>query len=188
MGVYEILDKIIDSQNTTVGGGAASSLAGAQAAGLAGMVSRLSAGKGLGLTDERYLSLAEELDAIAEKLKQGAVNDEGAFLKIKEAFTLPKSNEDETARRRAAIEEAALTAANVPLCNGRTVARVREIISELDGQYNTAAASDFECAKMLAKMATIGCALNIDANLPLIKNPETAAALREASANLKKTA
>lgn len=187
MSVYEILDKIIDSKNTTVGGGAASALAGAQAAGLAGMVSRLSAGKGLGLTDERCFSLAEELDAIAEKLKLGAVNDEEAFLKIKEAFALPKSNEDETARRRAAIEEAALTAANVPLRNGRLAARVREIVNELDGQYNTAAASDFECAKMLAEMAITGCALNIDANLPLIKNQETAAALREASAGLKRT-
>lgn len=188
MSIYEILDKIIDSKNTTVGGGAASALAGAQAAGLAGMVSRLSAGKGLGLADERYLILADELDVISEKLKLGAVNDEDAFLKIKEAFTLPKSNEDETARRRAAIEAAALMAANVPLRNGRLAARVREIINELDGQYNTAAAADFECAKMLAKMAITGYALNIDANLPLIKNQEAAAALMEASTSLKKTA
>lgn len=186
MSIYEILDKIIDSKNTTVGGGAASALAGAQAAGLASMVLRLSIGKGLGLTDEYGLSLAEELDIIAEKLKLGAENDEAAFLKIKAAFTLPKSNEDEMARRRAAIEEAALIAANVPLSNGRYAARVSEIISEIDGKYNTAAASDFECARMLAKMAITGCALNIDANLPLIKKQEAAMALREASASLKK--
>lgn len=182
------MDKITDSKNTTVGGGAASALAGAQAAGLVGMVLRLSAGKGLGLADEHFLTLAEELDIIAEKLKLGAVKDEEAFLKIKVAFTLPKSNEGESARRRAAIEEAALTAANVPLSNGRLAVRVKDIIDELDGQYNAAAASDFECANMLAKMAITGCALNIDANLPLIKNQEAAAALSEASARLKKIA
>lgn len=187
MSVYEILDKIIDSKNTTVGGGAASALAGAQAAGLAGMAARLSAGKGLGLTDERCLALAEELDIIAEKLKLGAINDEEAFLRIKEAFAMPKSNENEMALRRAAIGEAALTAANVPLHNGRLAVRVWEIINELDGRYNPATASDFECAKMLAQMAITGCALNVDANLPLIKNQEAAAALAEASASLKKT-
>jgi formiminotetrahydrofolate cyclodeaminase len=42
-----------------------------------------------------------------------------------------------------------------------------------------------ECGKMLARCAILGCALNIDANLPMIKNEETLRFLRGESENLK---
>lgn len=42
----------------------------------------------------------------------------------------------------------------------------------MDGRYNTAAGSDMEAGIMLAKMAVIDTALNIEANLSLIKTPE----------------
>lgn len=185
MSVYEVLDKIMDSSDFTVGGGAASAVAGAMSAGLIGMVSRLSAGKKLGLTDEQYAIFSNELDQISKKLKQGSCDDEAAFLNIKEAFALPKSTEDEKFSRQAVIENAAFVAAKVPLENARMIARVLEIARELEGKFNAAASSDFKCGEMLAKTALIGCALNIDANLPLIKNPEITASLKEASLGLK---
>ena len=187
MSVYEVFDKIVDSNNTTVGGGAASALAGAMAAGMAGMVAGLSKGRELGLEDGHYDRLKDELDGIASQQKQGACDDERAFLMIKAAFALPKATDEEKAKRRAAVEEAAVTAATVPLDNARRSLRILEIAAELDGKYNTAAASDMECAVMLARMSVRGCALNIDANLGLIKTPETNASLADASAELKKT-
>lgn len=78
--IHEVFDKIIDSNNFTVGGGAGS--AGAMSAGLVSMVCRLSTGTDLGLEDKKYVTLSTELDQIAEKLKQGAYDDEVAFLKI----------------------------------------------------------------------------------------------------------
>ena len=80
---YDVLEKIMDSKDTTVGGGSASAVAGAMAAGLVGMVARLSTGKQYGLPDERYLGIADELDMLAVKLKDGAVADTQSYLGIK---------------------------------------------------------------------------------------------------------
>ena len=185
MSLYRVLDKILDSRNTTVGGGAASAVAGAMAAGLVGMVARLSLGKDYGLPDERYLTLAEELDGLVRELTQGAQDDERAFLGIKDAFALPKGTEEEKAQRRAAVEAAAVGAATVPLQNGHRAARVLEICAELDGRSNPAAASDIAAGVMLARMAVTDCALNVDANLPLIKTPGTHQDLEDRARALK---
>jgi formiminotetrahydrofolate cyclodeaminase len=173
MQAGDIFGKIIDCGNATVGGGAASSLAGAMASGLVGMVSLLSKGKGLGLDDTDYESFSMELSRISAELQRGARKDESAFLGIKAALALPRTTEDEKSSRRVALESAAIEAANVPLENARLAARVLEIALELEGRCNSAAASDMECGKMLARCAILGCALNIDANLPMIKDEKT---------------
>ncbi len=169
---YEVIDKIMDSKDTTVGGGSASAAAGAMAAGLVGMVARLSLGKDYGLTDERYLAIAEELDGYTAALKDGAVEDTKSYLGIKASFGLPKTTVEEKAARRAAIEAAAVQAATVPLTNGRMALKIYEICKEMEGRFNSAAGSDMEAGIMLAKMAIVDTALNIEANLSLIKTPE----------------
>lgn len=134
---YDVIEKIMDSKDVTVGGGSASAVAGAMAAGLVGMCVRLSTGKEYGFTDEKYLALADELDGYVKTLKDGAVEDTQAYLGIKSAFGLPKATDEEKAARRAAIEEAAVKAATVPLNNGRTALRIYNICKELEGNYNT---------------------------------------------------
>lgn len=186
MSIYDIFDKITNSANFTVGGGAASAVAGAMAASLISMVSRLSTDKNLGLKNEQYIAFSEELDLVAKELKQGACDDEIAFLKIKEAFAMAKLTEEEKNMRSAMIEKAALVAAGVPLENARRATKILAISKELEGKYNISAASDMKCGKVLAKTAVIGCSLNIDANLPLIKDQEKVLSLEKLSAELKR--
>lgn len=185
---YEVMEKIMDSGDATAGGGSASAAAGAMAAGLVGMVARLSTGKGCGLTDARYLEIADELDGIVACLKRGAVEDTQSYLGIKAAFALPKLTDEDKAVRRQAVEKAAIKAAAVPLENGRAAVRILELCSELGGKINAAAASDMEAGVMLAKMAAINTALNIEANLPLINNAEVSAEFADAARELKDSA
>lgn len=185
MFYYDVIDKILDSKDATVGGGAASAVAGAMSAGLIGMVARLSAGKGLGLDDSRYIEIAEELDVLAEQLKNGAIADVEAYLGIKAAFALPKISEEAKAHRRNAIEKAAIIAAEVPLNNGKNAQRILEICNEMAGYFNSAAASDMEAGILLAKMAVLDTALNIEANLSLIKSSEENQRLKNAANALK---
>jgi formiminotetrahydrofolate cyclodeaminase len=60
-----------------------------------------------------------------------------------------------------------------------------DLCRNLVGCSNPAAGSDLDVGMMLARAAVRGCALNIDANLPLIRSPEKNNLLREASEDLK---
>ncbi len=172
MDYYKVLDLIIDSRDVTVGGGSASALAAAMAAGLTGMVARLSVenkGKTYGLKDDEYIGFADELDALAEKLKKGSADDTAAYLGIKNAYAMPKGTDEEKALRGAAIEKAGVAAADVPLRNADNAFRILEITRGLKEKSNPNAGSDLACGEMLAAMAVRGAMLNVEANLPLIK-------------------
>lgn len=170
MNHFEVLDKIIDSKDFTVGGGSAAALAGAMSAGLIGMVARLSIKKGYGLSVEEYISIADKADELSKELLNGAVNDTESFKKIKEAYAMPKETLDDKAARSLAIEKAAVGAATVPLCNGKLCKKVFDLGVMLKDRSNPNAASDLEEGRLLVNAAILGCVLNIEANLPLIKD------------------
>ena len=116
------------------------------------------------------------------------MEDTQSYLGIKEAFALPKSTEEEKKMRRAAVEKAAIKAAEVPLSNGTAALRILELCAEMSGKFNSAAGSDMEAGVMLAKMAVADTALNIEANLPLIKTPEISEKFVREAEKLKKAA
>lgn len=170
MSYKDVMDKILDSENVTVGGGSAGAISGAMAAGLIGMVSRLSVGKGYKLSDRVYEELADELDKLSKELLKGAEKDTEAYLLIKNAFKLPKSTDEEKTIRSKAVSDAGIEAALVPKSNADKCDRVFTIASVLDGNYNENAGSDFVIGKNLAFLGKQGCILNIEANLSLIKD------------------
>lgn len=179
MAYIEVLNKILDSNNVTVGGGSASAISGAMAAGLVGMVVRLSTGKNYGLQDEEYLKLADELDELSKELLEGSEKDTKAYLLIRDAFRLPKSTDEEKEIRKKAINDAGVEAALVPKSNAEGCKRVFEIADYLEGKYNENASSDFIIGKELAALGVQGCILNIEANLSLIKDEKIKVELEE---------
>ncbi|MDQ0153334.1 formiminotetrahydrofolate cyclodeaminase [Moryella indoligenes] len=168
----EIINEVIDSNNFEVGGGAASALAGAMAAGMLALVARLSLKKPVGLTEDEYNEIIAEADQLSISLVDGANNDAAAFRLIKAAYAKPKQTEEEKKARTLAIREAGYQAALVPKNNGYLDKRVYELACKLEGASNPACYSDLMSAKFLASAGVRGCALNINANLSMIKNPE----------------
>lgn len=170
MSYRDVFDKVIDSFNATVGGGSASAIAGAMAAGLIGMVARLSTKKDYGLPSDRYLEIAKEADNLVIELLFGSEEDTQAFCLIKDAFALPKTTDEEKAKRNAAIEEAGIKAATVPKNNAYKCKQVFDLAMLLKGKSNSNAASDLEIGDSLCNVAILGCISNIEANLSLIKD------------------
>jgi formiminotetrahydrofolate cyclodeaminase len=185
MGYFEVIENILSSKDVTVGGGSASAFSGAMAAGLIGMVSRLSVGKEYGLKDEEYIAYAEELDALNEKLIQGVENDADAYMGIVNAYKLPKSTEKEKADRKVAIQQAGINGATAPKDNGYLCKRVWEIGKALDGKSNSNAGSDLSIGINLSAVGVDGCIQNIEANLGMIKDEEALKGFQEDINNLK---
>ena len=163
----DVLEKILDSTNATVGGGSASALAGAMGAGLMGMVARLSIGKDYGYPAEEYERIASELDALVQELLAGSIADTEAFCGIKAAYQVPKEDRE---RRSAAIQAAGMKAADVPLANAACCRKVRDLGRRLSGKSNPNAASDVGIGLALAEIGIAGCLDNVKANLALIKD------------------
>ena len=177
--VADVLSKIIDSEDTTVGGGSASALSGAMAGGMIAMVAKLSRKKPVNFSVEQYDAIAAECDALAEKLQRGCVNDTQAYCMIVDAFKLPKGTEAEKAARSAAVQAAAIKAAEVPRDNAYLNARVYELGSSLLGNSNPACHSDLSSALYLSQSGVKDCVLNIQANLGMIKDEAVKSAFKD---------
>ena len=177
--VADVLSKIIDSEDTTVGGGSASALSGAMAGGMIAMVAKLSRKKPVNFSVEQYDAIAAECDALAEKLQQGCVNDTQAYCMIVDAFKLPKGTEAEKAARSAAVQTAAIQAAEVPRDNAYLNARVYELGSSLLGNSNPACHYDLSSALYLYQSGVKDCVLNIQANLGMIKDEAVKSAFKD---------
>jgi len=162
--------RVLDANDNSTGGGTASCVAGAMAAGLAGMVARLSMGKKDLAPREHYEAIAAEAEKLSKALFDGGHRDAAAFDAVSSAYRLPKDTEEAKASRSRAIQAAMLHAAKVPLTNAGGCKRVLELCRSLEESYNTNAASDLECAGYLAAAGLNGCSANVKINLPYIKD------------------
>lgn len=173
-----VLARALDATDATIGGGSAAALTGAMAAGLVGLVARLSPGRDLGLSDAEYGDVYVEAGGLAQALAAGAQEDADAYGLVKAAYGLPRAGEDAAVARRTAIDEALVAAATVPLQSSRRALRVRELCAKLTASSNPAAGSDLAAAVLLADAAIRGCLLNVDVNVCALSESSPAARLR----------
>lgn len=162
--------KVMDSKDNSTGGGSASSIAGAMAAGLTGMVARLSMGNKDLEPDDHYNAIATRSEELCQELFAGASQDSEAFAVVSAAFGMHKGTDEEKAVRTGAIKDGMTRCAEVPLQNATLCSQVLELCSRLEKSYNTATASDLECARRLAEAGLKGCAANVRVNLPYLKD------------------
>ena len=153
------------SESPAPGGGSVSALVGALGAALATMVANLSAGK-RGWDDrwEEFSRWAEKGQEIMRELLRLVDEDTRAFNRIMEAYALPKSSPEEIATRSAAIGEATLNAAQVPLETMKAAAKVLPIAEAMARDGNPNSSSDAGVASLAARAAIRGAALNVRIN------------------------
>jgi len=177
--------KVVDPEDDQTGGGTASAVAGAMAAGLAGMVSRLSIGRDGMEPEAYYREIDAEAQVLTASLLRGGRQDSEAFGAVMRAFTLPKCTDQEKTARSAAIQDGMVGAAKVPLENAERCSLVVGLVRRLKGRSNQNAASDLAVAGALARTALEGCLANVAINVESIKDEHTAAGLAARAGELR---
>ena len=175
------------SESAAPGGGSISAYMGALSAALATMVANLSAHK-RGWDDrwKEFSDVAEKGQSIMNELLTLVDEDTRAFNRIMDVFAMPKGTPEEKAARAAALEEATLNAAKVPLRTMEASLRALPLAKEMAEKGNPASASDAGVAALAAVASIRGADLNVRINAAGLKDRKTAEDLAsKASAIIK---
>ncbi len=180
--------RVLDPADNSTGGGTASAVAGAMAAALVGMVARLSVGKKRADRESFFSVASAEAERLSDSLFGGGHEDAQAYDAVRAACRLPKHTEEQRVERRQAMQHALILAARVPLANAEGCRRVLELCASLDGRSNPNAASDLECARLLAHAGLLGCLANVEINLSSITDEDVKTKLRGRAGELREFA
>lgn len=169
MPVELFVDEVASS-SPAPGGGSVAALAGAQAAALLAMYCNLSQNRDkLGDAVDLLKRVGEEARVLKRKLLEAIDEDTLAFNRVMEAYRLPKGNDEQKKERAAAIERAAINAAEVPLQTARDTLRLLALISEVAARGNPSAITDLGVANLQALAGLVGACYNVRINLAMIK-------------------
>lgn len=168
--------KRLSSDSATPGGGSVSAYAGAMAGALVAMVGTLTQSKTKPEGDEfdGMEVLIEQGHAIAQTLSEAVDRDSQAFDAVMAAYKLPKTTDEEKAKRSQAIQDATKGAAEVPLEVAHECLAAAELALVALERGNANCASDAGVAGILALAGLEGAILNVAINLGGIKDAEWA--------------
>ena len=102
---------------------------------------------------------------LLERGHQLAREDAEAFDLVMAAFRMPKSNDDEIAVRKSAIQEGTLGAAMVPMETAKLAYELLNILPDLASTGNGNAVTDVGVAGLLVSAACKGALLNVEINI-----------------------
>jgi glutamate formiminotransferase/formiminotetrahydrofolate cyclodeaminase len=150
----------------TPGGGSAAAHAGAMAAALVAMVARLTVGK------KKYTGVEAQMNEIlnqAERLRQELTEaveaDAAAFEGVLAAYRLPKETPGQQTLRLAAIDQASLHAAQLPLTVAQKAVTVMALAERCAALGNLNAISDAASAAALAQASLTSAGYNVRINI-----------------------
>ncbi|HEV7767875.1 MAG TPA: glutamate formimidoyltransferase [Thermoanaerobaculia bacterium] len=165
MSLREFLDEL-SSESPAPGGGSVSALAASAAAGLAAMVAVLSH------TKKGFESKHADLDRIAVRGQQlkdamlAAVDaDTAAFDALLDAMRMPKETPEEQTARDAAMADATVGAAEIPLGVLEACPEIIDLNREIAGIGMQASLSDAGVGAQAARAAAAGAYQNVCINL-----------------------
>jgi glutamate formiminotransferase/formiminotetrahydrofolate cyclodeaminase len=173
----------------TPGGGAAAAYAGAMGAALVAMVAGLTLGK------KKYANVEAGMQAIRvmaeslrKELRQAADDDASSFEVLMATFKLPKGTEEEQATRNAAIVNATLNAAHVPLHVANDVVKVMELALKCARDGNVNAISDAMSGFAMSRAALTAAGYNVRINIHSLEDESAGEKMLLELAELEKEA
>ncbi|MGW6741380.1 cyclodeaminase/cyclohydrolase family protein [Streptomyces sp. NPDC055025] len=168
------------SESSTPGGGAAAAMNAAVGAALISMVCNLTVGR------PKYAEYEKELTAAlaeAEELRGSALRlageDAAAFGSVIAAYKLAKTTDAEKQARTAAIQQALVGAADVPLRTAELAAEVIALARRILPGSNVNVVSDVAVAASSARAALDAAAVNVEVNLAALTDEGHRAAVRD---------
>ena len=173
----------------TPGGGSAAAHAGAMGAALVAMVAGVTIGK------KKYAEVEAEMQAIrvmAEKyrkeLTQAVDDDASSFEVLMATFKLPKETDEQKSARAAAIINATLNAAHVPLHVAGDSVKVMELALKCARHGLQSAISDAMSGFAMARAALTAAGYNVRININSLEDKSAGEKMLEELAELEKKA
>ena len=153
------------SESPAPGGGSVSAYIAALGVSLATMVSNLSSHKaGWDERWEEFSQWAEKGQKLKDELLYLVDEDTRAFNRIMDAFSLPKSTDQEKLIRTTAIQDATRYAIEVPFRTMQKAFETFEIIAAMVETGNPNSVTDAGVGALCARSAVIGAYLNVKVN------------------------
>lgn len=172
----------VASAQPTPGGGSVAAHAGALSAALVQMVSGLTVGKKkYAAAEEEMKQAALDASALRRELNTLVVRDAESYERVRAAYQMPKEPETALAARQAAIREALLYAAEVPLESARAAVKVAALSAAVAERGNSNAVSDACVGALLAEAACKGAVFNVRINVASLDDGDAAATARGAA-------
>jgi len=168
----DLLDAFASSEPLP-GGGSAAALTGALGVSLLLMVAGIAKTR-TGTPEETadLAAAAARLRPIRDDLTALVEDDSRAYLDVITAYRAPRSTDDERGRRREGIESAMRTAIDVPLRTMRACERALRDAPVVARFGNPNAATDAAVGARLLVAAIESAGLNVDVNLPAVRDAE----------------
>ena len=171
------------------GGGSVAAHAGALAAALTQMVAGLTIGKKKYATVEGEMKeIALHAAALVTELAALGPKDAAAYTAVMNAYKLGGDTPDAVSAKKAAVDQALLGAAEVPLETARACVKVLDLAAAVAGRGNANAVSDAGGAALMAEAACRGAVYNVRINVAALEDKSKGAPLVEECGRLLKQA
>lgn len=177
------------SESPAPGGGSISAYMGSLGAALGTMVANLTALKFR--HDDRWKGFsdwAEKGKYYHDELLKMVDEDTNAFNKIMDAFGLPKSTDEEKARRKQAVQDATKYAIEIPLKTMTLSCECMDIMLEMAKNGLEASISDAGVGALAARAAVQGAFLNVKINCKSYNDKEFVVETLKKGAEIEKRA
>jgi glutamate formiminotransferase/formiminotetrahydrofolate cyclodeaminase len=156
----------VAASTPTPGGGSIAAHAGALGAALAQMVAGLTVGKKkYAAVDAEMKDLAVRAAGIGNTLAALVSRDAASFTAVTAAYKLPADDDAQRSAKAAAVDDALLGAASVPLETARACAQVAELALAVAERGNSNAVTDAGVAALLAEAGCVGASYNVRVNV-----------------------